>query len=509
MAEFMQPRIVFGQPPVDAPHTQVAVVGAGACGLVAGIALRDAGVDCVLLERDAQPAGSTALSSGFIPAAGTPMQMAAGIEDSPAQFAKDISAKAHGRAAKHLVQAYCTEIPAIVSVLSSKHAIEFIVLDGFLYPGHNVRRMHAVPQKTGAALVAQLERAALASGADILTQATVREIWVDRADDAMDAGEGVDVGVGVGLGANQAANISAGAQRVTGVGYQRPDGRMEYLRCDALLLACNGFGGNAAMVRELLPEMQDALFAGHAGNDGSAIAWGKHLGARMADLGGYQGHGSWAVPQGALISWALMMEGGVQLNARGERFHDETQGYSEAAVHVLAQPGGVAWNVFDGAILELARSFPDFVEAEKAGAVKSCADAHALATLIGCDTTDVIATLNQMAVTSGLKPVKNGNLKRYSDKRVFKRPLTEPFYAVKVTGALFHTQGGLDIDAQCRVLDLRGMPFANLLAAGGAARGVSGDAVWGYLSGNGLLSAIAGGSIAARTASKMVAGLRS
>ena len=25
--------------------------------------------------------------------------------------------------------------------------------------------------------------------------------------------------------------------------------------CQALLLACNGFGGNAAMVRELLPEM--------------------------------------------------------------------------------------------------------------------------------------------------------------------------------------------------------------------------------------------------------------
>ncbi len=37
----------------------------------------------------------------------------------------------------------------------------------------------------------------------------------------------------------------------------------------------------------------------------------------LADLGGYQGHGSWAVPQGALITWALMMEGGVQVNARG------------------------------------------------------------------------------------------------------------------------------------------------------------------------------------------------
>jgi fumarate reductase flavoprotein subunit len=36
---------------------------------------------------------------------------------------------------------------------------------------------------------------------------------------------------------------------------------------------------------------------------------------------------------------------------------------------------------------------------------------------------------------------------------------------------------------------------------------VSGDAVWGYLSGNGLLSAIAGGYIAAQTAAQTAAKL--
>jgi fumarate reductase flavoprotein subunit len=451
--------------PGGTPHVPVAIVGAGACGLVAGIMLRDAGIDCVLLERDAQPTGSTALSSGFIPAAGTPMQQAAGIEDSPAQFAADIIAKAQGRAAPYLVKAYSEAVGPAVGVLATKHAIEFIVLDGFLYPGHSLRRMHAVPQMTGAALMAQLERAAVAAGADILTEATVRELWVDDA------------------------------RRVLGVGYQRPGGAMEHLACDALILACNGFGGNVAMVRELLPEMADALFAGHTGNDGSAIAWGKALGARLADLGGYQGHGSWAVPQGALISWALIMDGAMQLNALGERFHDETHGYSEASVQVLAQPGGVAWTVFDEPILALARTFPDFCDAEAAGALKRCEDAAALAGLIGCDATKIIATLAHPARTIGPDGAQD---------RVFGRLLAAPYYAVKVTGALFHTQGGLDIDAHCHVLDASGQPFPNLLAAGGAARGVSGDAVWGYLSGNGLLSAVAGGSIAASSAAELV-----
>jgi fumarate reductase flavoprotein subunit len=223
--------------------------------------------------------------------------------------------------------------------------------------------------------------------------------------------------------------------------------------------------------------MAEATYAGHAGNDGSAIAWGRQLGVRLADLGAYQGHGSWAVPQGALISWALMMEGGVQINAQGQRFHNETQGYSEAAVQVLAQPGGVAWNVFDDALLAFAQEFPDFVAAQGLGAVHHAENATALAQLIGCPPEALQATLN--AVQPGTESATG---------RHFQRALQAPFHAIKVTGALFHTQGGLDIDAQTRVLREDGTALPNLLAAGGAARGVSGQAVWGYLSGNGLLN---------------------
>ena len=439
----MTPCVLHGQPPADAPHVRVAIVGAGACGLTAGLLLADAGIDCVVLERDASPAGSTALSSGFIPAPGTRVQRERGIQDSPALFARDIQAKAHDTAAAHLVKAYAEAIGPALDTLEARHGLQFHLLEGFLYPGHTALRMHAVPEKTGAALMARLLRAVAEAGITILGDALVRELWVE-------------------------------GQAIAGVGYVRPGGSIERLRCDAVLLACNGFGGNPALVRELLPQMKDAAFAGHSGNDGSAIAWGRALGARLADLFGYQGHGSWAVPHGVLVSWALMMEGAIQVNAQGRRFHDETQGYSEAAVDVLAQTGGIAWNVFNAALLEFGRGFPDFRDAEAAGAVRHAADIPALAGLIGCDAAVLASTL----ADAGLAP---------------------PYCAVTVTGALFHTQGGLDIDAQCRVLRDDGSPWPNLLAAGGAARGVSGNAVWGYLSGNGLLSAIAGGAIAAAT----------
>ena len=48
-------------------------------------------------------------------------------------------------------------------------------------------------------------------------------------------------------------------------------------------------------------------------------------------------------------------------------------------------------------------------------------------------------------------------------------------------------------------------PLPNLLAGGGAARGVSGAQISGYLSGNGLLAAITLGRIAGRTASSHTA----
>jgi fumarate reductase flavoprotein subunit len=440
-------------------HTPVVIVGAGACGLTAALALHRLGVDCVVLERDAFPAGSTALSSGFIPAPGTRAQASQGITDSVALFARDIQGKAHGHAAEHLVQAYATHIGPALDALEQHHGLPWQVLDNFLYPGHSAHRMHAVPEKTGAGLMSRLQAAADAAGVVVLTQAQVTELWADAQ------------------------------QRVHGVGFVRPGGGVERLRCDAVMLACNGFGGAPDKVRKLLPDMAEATYAGHAGNDGSAIDWGEQLGARLADLTAYQGHGSWAVPQGALISWALMMEGGVQINALGQRFHDETQGYSEAAVHVLAQPGGVAWNVFDDALLAFAQGFPDFVAAQEAGAVQHAADVAALAQLVGCSAQDLQQTLD--GVQPGTDPLTG---------RVFKRALQAPLHAIRVTGALFHTQGGLDIDAQARVLRQDGTPLPNLLAAGGAARGVSGNAVWGYLSGNGLLSAIAGGHIAAHTA---------
>jgi len=259
----MEPRIVRGMSlPAGTPDVPVCIVGAGACGLTAAIRLRDVGIDCVVLERDAVPSGSSALSSGFIPAAQTRLQKSLGIADSHALLAQDIQNKAHDQAPEHLVQAYVHAATDAIDALQA-HGLPFEIVRGFLYPGHTVERLHSMPERTGAALMARLNQLATDLGADILGEALVRELWLDAED------------------------------RVTGVGYQRPDGTIEHLGCKQLVLACNGFGGNPQMVRELIPEMGDASFGGHVGNDGSATPLGAPAGA--ADGGSGRLPGPWVL----------------------------------------------------------------------------------------------------------------------------------------------------------------------------------------------------------------------
>ena len=88
-----------------------------------------------------------------------------------------------------------------------------------------------------------------------------------------------------------------------------------------------------------------------------------------------------------------------------------------------------------------------------------------------------------------------------------KPKLSPPYYTVKVTGALFHTQGGLVVDETARVLDKQGNKLPNLFAGGGSARGISGPADWGYMAGNGLLTATTFGRLAGAAATKLIKGM--
>jgi fumarate reductase flavoprotein subunit len=447
---------------IDFPdRVGIVIVGAGACGLTAALAAHDAGGDVLVLERDESPSGSTSMSSGFIPAAATRWQTAKGVEDSPELFLADIQKKSHDRSDRVVAERAAETAGAALEWLADKHGLVFELLDGFLYPGHSKHRMHAVPERTGEALEARLLAAVEAAEIPVMTGARVTTLYADA--------DG----------------------RIAGVEIARPDGGTERIGCSALILACNGYGGNTSMVAEHIPSMAEAEYHGHVGNQGDAVLWGEALGAATRDLTACQGHGSLAMPHRILITWALMMEGGIQVNRNGARFANEHQGYSEQAVDVLKQPDAVAFDIYDAGLHKLGLEFPDYRDAVEAGAVKQGDSVEALATAIGVPAANLAAAI---AETAG------EGIDRFGRDLSKTRALEAPFYAVRVTGALFHTQGGLAVDGEARVLRPDGSAFPNLFAAGGAAVGVSGPEISGYLSGNGLLTAVSFGRIAGMAA---------
>ena len=95
----------------------VIIIGGGGCGLAAALAARDGGADVLVIERDPKLSGTTAMSTGLIPAAGTPEQEAQGIIDSPAQFAADIMTKTKGNTDAGIAERLAEESAETVSWL--------------------------------------------------------------------------------------------------------------------------------------------------------------------------------------------------------------------------------------------------------------------------------------------------------------------------------------------------------------------------------------------------------
>ncbi|NBN89912.1 MAG: FAD-dependent oxidoreductase [Actinobacteria bacterium] len=453
-----------------AGRVPVIVIGGGGCGLTAALAAQQAGAEVLVLERDASTLGTTAMSTGLIPAAGSRLQREKGIDDSPELFARDIVAKTHGETDSAIALALAQASARTVEWLLDDHAVPLSLVDSFLYPGHSVKRMHGTPNRTGRELMGSLAAAVGRRGIDVLTDALVSDLFVDDE-----------------------------TNRARGVRIRRPDDSVEDLGCEALILACCGFAGNPDMVRRFIPEIADATFFGHPGNKGDAIRWGEGLGAAIRDIHSYQGHGGLAAGRGIPILWPLIMEGGYQVNVRGERFSNEARGYSEQAVDVVAQPGHVAWDIYDQRLHELMLEFDDYRDALEARAVLQAEDIAALAALAGIDAAGLASTV---AEVESLQRGECGD--RFGRDFTRKSALRAPYFAVKVTGALFHTQGGIAVNHEAQVLREDGSLLPNIFAGGGAARGISGAGCSGYMAGNGLLTATTFGRLAGTAAARLV-----
>lgn len=449
-------------------ETELVIVGAGGCGLMAAYAAAKRGIEIILLEKDTRAGCNTELASGSIPAAGTRFQQEAGVAGTPEQMADDIMRKNHGQANREIVLELCRRSPDIVNMLVDEVGLPMTLNTDSSRFGFSFLRLHNPPGRSGAPLVRALHDA-LGRFPNVT--------FADRTP-------------GFGLIADDAGNV---------IGVQAGVDGADRIGANKVILACDGFGANREMLRRYIPEMADVDCIGAGGNTGDGIRWGEALGAATAHMSGYQGHGFVCKGYGTRLLPEMPMLGAIIVNLEAERFTREDQGYSELAGVVLGQSRGVAIEIFDQRIYDILAPNAHFRETISAGALKSADSLESLAEKFHLDPATLRQTFDRYNLDALARQDRFG-------RATFGEPLKAPFYGAMITGALAHTQGGLAVDVHARVLRPDGTVIENLYAGGGTAAGISGDGPDGYLSGNGLLSALGLGLIAGEHAAMAIRG---
>ncbi|MGH3366039.1 MAG: FAD-dependent oxidoreductase [Nocardioidaceae bacterium] len=431
------------------------VAGAGG-GLVAALRGAQLGLDVLVVECSEHFAhgNNTAMSTAMVPGAGTRWQADAGIDDSPDLFLADIVAKTKGQANEALARSLATVSPRLVTWMADDLGLPMSLVTDFPYPGHSRLRCHTVPGRSGRTMLAGL-------------------IDATRAQDSV-----------VMLGPARLTDVVVGGDGVRAVTVTSPDGRGETVPTDAVLLATNGFGADADLVAKHIPEIAGAVYHGSGESTGDALRVGTAHGADTAFLDAYQGHAALAIPAATLAGWATVMHGGFLVGEDGRRFGDETVGYSEYAREVLAHANGRALLVLDQRIHDACLAFDDFRDTVESGALRWADTPEGLAAAFAVDPAGLAKTVTTAArLASGSGTDELGRVS-------WEAALEPPYAGIRVSPALFHTQGGLRVDGSARVQRADRSPITGMYASGGAAMGISGHGAGGYLAGNGLLPAL-------------------
>ncbi len=438
-------------------HTDLVVVGSSGGGLLAAIGAAKQGCRVVVLERARELGGSLSKGRGMIPAAGTRFQRQAGIQDGPEAFANDILAYNSRSSDPARTAALCGASTELVEWLVDESIARLQFVPSLVAHSHVAPRMHTHATGAGAALAADLIGAVTKHSHITIRLGSVgEELWADQAGNV------------VGVAARERRGpINIAAHRV--------------------LLASGGFGANLDLVTEHHKDLATIPYFGSPGALGDGLRWGSALGAATEHLGACWVAPFVTAPGGLVIPDSVVQAGGILVNQFGQRFVNELVRPMALTHAVLAQPGKLAYLVFDDRAYRAVRELdPYFARLVVPRAVRRDVNPADLARHLEIDPDNLIPTLDDFH--AGVVH-RTDTFGRTDAGPAF----TPPFYGVRVTPARVRTLGGLRVGVAGDVLRSDGMPIGNLYAAGGAAADLLGNHVEEYPIGSeGLTSLVQG-----------------
>ena len=450
-------------------EAEVVVVGGGLAAHCAALQAAESGARVLMLEKEAQVGGSTVLSGGSFAFAGTDLQEKHGIEDSSEKLFEDLRRVGEYGNEEAVVRAYVDEQLDTYHWLA-KQGVVFERI--FLAAGQSVPRAHSHNPKLAIEILAK--RAAQSGRIETRTSSPVRRL-------VREGNEGAVLGVRI-----------------------EQEGRPRTIRAHrGVILACGGFSRNDQLLERFAPSQAKTHRAGGPGNvgDGLLMAW--HLGAGMKDMGYIKGTfgGHPAAGPGEHALMLPIYVGAIAVNAKGERFIDESKSYKLIGDAVLSQPDALGFQIFDQKIFEKGQDgIPTMAFAAKLamGQVITAPTLEELAAKVGIDVGGLTRTLDEYnaAVDKG-RDERFGRDGLSNHYGALAKIDTAPFYAYPSKSVVVATYCGVSVDPKMRVRDVFDDVIPNLYAAGEVIGGLHGNA---YMTGSSLGKASIFGRVAARTA---------
>lgn len=448
----------------------VVIVGAGPAGLAAAIEAADAGAEVVLLEKNAILGGALRFTSGSVSGAGTRIQAAQGIEDSPKLHFLDIIIEGDFKVDPELLMLYCNLAGPTIEWLIDELGVE--ITEAVFAPEHT---LYSVPRTykpatidgTSAVLVGLLNKIEEYDNLTVLKQTEVIRLIQDEL-----------------------------TGRIIGVMAVDSSGKLvEFYGRNGVILATGGFGNNPAMLQKYVPGSENWLMLTAPGSTGDGHRMAREVGAALTNMEYVPTYNYGFLTQTGELKMVYVRSellGGIYINQDGKRFVNELAIQKEREKALREQPDSVMFEVFDEAINQ-ENNRPHINALIESGDIVSANTPEELAMKLGIDPVtfaNTIATYNSY-VESGV------------DADFGKSPLiakldNPPFYAAKLRPLGLLTLGGVEIDLSGRVLDTEGNIIPGLFAAGemlgtlhgthiSSGNGVTAPLVFGRLAGQQVL----------------------
>ena len=458
-------------------EVDVVVVGFGGAGGPAAIEAADAGASVLLLDKLEIPGGSSVISTGAFAAAGTSMQAAEGVEDSPEKMYDFWMKAGMGVTDPELTEAICNNAKEALEWLTDLAGGDMAVWGSISFAGSGlaseedvIPRIHLPADMPGGAW----QHAAVQKA--VGERSAIELLLETRATSLVVNADGKVVGV-----------------KATTAGEEKTFGAKR-----AVVLTTGDFARNDEMTKAFSRESYIADKFNAPAGTGDGIIMAQQVGAALACMEGTMS-GLLAPKPGDRSPRRLAASQSILVNAKGSRYVNESDSAYWQGYRTYQQDGNVAFGIVDNTVASqggtaLARIFTDDLAEEiEQGYVVRANSIEELATACGMDPDILRGTIDMWNedVANGLDRLygRTGNLV----------PIQEaPFFAVKLMEYTIQTHGGVRTNGKAQVLDVQGQVISSLYAAGSTVGGFIGPFY--QHSGGGIAQAYTMGRIAGQNA---------